>query len=322
VHDEQQGERAMPAPADNKQRRIILAMLMLAAARPGAFAQPLRGRPDARHSEDDPDGDGGVQESALLNTGVQVMRDVAYGRADDQRFDVYLPRSGTSNATVIFMAHGGGWYRGDKAMRSVVANKVAHWVSKGHVFISTNYRMLPQAAPVEQAEDIARAIIHAQRNAASWGGDPSKFILMGHSAGAHLVALVSAAPARAQRQGALPWLGSILLDSASLDVVDTMEGRHLSLHDRAFDSDPAYWRQASPYHHLTLGAAPMLAVCSSQRKSACPQAHRFTTKAVSLGIRAQVLEQALSHRDINELLGKPGGYTDAVDAFIASLMVR
>ena len=313
---------------DKKQRRIILAMLMLAAARPAAFAQPLRGRIAARRGDDDLDGDDddGVQEGALLNAGVQVVRDVAYGRDDDQRFDVYLPRSGTHNgsrnAPVIFMAHGGGWYRGDKAMRAVVANKAAHWVPKGYVFISTNYRMLPQAAPVEQAEDIARAIIFAQRNAPSWGGDPSKFILMGHSAGAHLVALVSAAPARAQRQGALPWLGSIFLDSASLDVVDTMQGRHLPLHDRAFGTDPAYWRQASPYHHLTPGAAPMLAVCSTKRKSACPQAHSFTAKAVSLGIRAQVLEQALSHREINEQLGTPGSYTDAVDAFIASLMSR
>ncbi|HYD60301.1 MAG TPA: alpha/beta hydrolase [Noviherbaspirillum sp.] len=314
----------MPAPADNKQRRIILAMVMLAAARPAAFAQPLRGRLAARRGDDELDGgdDDSVQESALLNAGVQVVRDVAYGRDDDQRFDVYLPRSGTRNAPVIFMAHGGGWYRGDKAMRAVVDNKVAHWVPKGYVFISTNYRMLPQAAPVEQAEDIARAIIFAQRNAASWGGDPSKFILMGHSAGAHLVALVSAAPVRAQRQGALPWLGSILLDSASLDVVTTMEGRHLSLHDRAFGSDPAYWRQASPYHHLTSNTAPMLAVCSTERKSACPQAHSFTAKAVSLGVPAQVLEQALSHREINEQLGKPGRYTDAVDAFIASLISR
>ncbi len=314
----------MSTPADNRQRRIILAMLMLAAARPAAIAQPLRGRLAARRGDDELEGDDddGVQESALHGAGVQVVRDVAYGAEDDQRFDVYLPRSGARNAPVIFMVHGGGWQRGDKAMRAVVANKVAHWVPKGSVFISTNYRMLPQAAPVEQAEDIAQAIIFAQRNAASWGGDPSKFILMGHSAGAHLVAFISAAPARAQRQGALPWLGSVVLDSASLDVVDTMEGRHLSLHDRAFGSDPAYWRKASPYHHLTPGAAPMLAVCSTERKSACPQARRFSAKAVALGVRAQVLEQPLSHREINEQLGKPGVYTNAVDAFIASLMPR
>lgn len=306
---------------DNKQRRIILAMLMLAAASPSGFAQTLRERIASRRGQDElDDGDDDMTPAGdMAGADVQVIRDVAYGRDDNQRFDIYLPQRGVQNAPVIFMVHGGGWYRGDKAMRSVVANKVAHWVPKGYVFISTNYRMLPQATPVEQAEDIARAVIAAQRNAATWGGDPSKFILMGHSAGAHLVALVSAAPERALRLGATPWLGAILLDSASLDVVQTMEGPHLSLHDRAFGSDPAYWRRASPYHHLTGGAPSMLAVASTERKSSVPQARHFAAKAVSLGVRVQVLEQALTHREINEQLGTRGVYTAVVDAFISSL---
>lgn len=311
----------MPS-SDNKQRRIILAMLMLAAANPNGFAQTMRERIASRRGQDElDDGDDDTTAmSDMAGTDVQVIRDVAYGRDDDQRFDVYLPRRGVQNAPVIFMAHGGGWYRGDKAMRAVVANKVAYWVPKGYVFISTNYRMLPQATPVEQAEDIARAVIAAQRNAASWGADPSKFILMGHSAGAHLVALVSAAPERALRQGAAPWLGAILLDSASLDVVQTMEGPHMSLHDRAFGSDPAYWRRASPYHHLTASAPPMLAVASTERKSAVPQARHFAAKAASLGVRVQLLEQAMTHREINEQLGTRGAYTAAVDGFISSLL--
>ena len=311
----------MHAPYDNKQRRMILAMLMLASATPSAFAGSLRDRIAARQGRDEfEDAEAMMPPDALAAAGVQVIRDVAYGRDNDQRFDVYLPRSTVQNAPVLFMVHGGGWYRGDKAMRSVVANKVAHWVPRRYVFISTNYRMLPQAGPAEQAEDIARAVAVAQRNAASWGGDASKFILMGHSAGAHLVALMTAAPERARRQGVTSWLGSILLDSASLDVVQTMEGRHLPLHDRAFGSDPDYWRRASPYHRLAADAVPMLAVCSNQRKSACRQASHFAEKAASMGIRVQVLQQALSHREINEQLGSNTAYTATVDAFIASLL--
>jgi len=313
----------MQTPDDNRQRRILLAMLMLAAANPSAFAQGLRERAARRRTREEEldDGDDDRMEDSLsFAPHAQRIRDVAYGPDDDQRFDVYLPRKAVQNAPVIFMAHGGGWKRGDKAMRSVVANKVAHWLPKDCLFISTNYRLLPQAAPVEQAEDIVRAVIAAQRQASSWGGDPSRFILMGHSAGAHLVALASAAPARAQRQGALPWLGAVLLDSASLDVVKTMEGPHLPLHDNAFGSDPATWRRASPYHQLTPGAPPMLAVASTERRSAVPQARHFAAKAASLGVRAEVLEQALSHREINEQLGLPGAYTAAVDAFISGLL--
>ena len=310
----------MQTANDNKQRRILLAMLMLAAARPSAFAQTLRERRARQNGQDAlDDDDQDAIDAGTAFAGVQVIRDVAYGRDNAQRFDVYLPRDGIRNAPVIMMAHGGGWYRGDKAMRAVVANKVTHWVPRGYVFISTNYRMLPQAAPVEQANDIVRALIAAQGNAASWGADPSRFILMGHSAGAHLVALVSAAPNAALREGARSWLGSILLDSASLDVVQTMEGPHLPLHDRAFGNDPAAWRHASPYHHLTRGAPPMLAVASTERRNAVLQARHFAGKATSLGIRAQVLEQALTHREINAQLGTPGSYTAAVDAFISSL---
>lgn len=301
----------MHNPDGNRQRRIFLAMLMMAAANPAAYSQGLRERLAARRERDELD-DGDDETVASVSPDVQAIRDVAYGRDNAQRFDVYLPRRGVQNAPVILMVHGGGWYRGDKAMRSVVANKVAHWVPQGYIFISTNYRMLPDADPVEQAEDIRRALIAAQRQAASWGGDPSKFILMGHSAGAHLVALVSAAPERALRLGATPWLGAILLDSASLDVVQTMEGPHLSLHDRAFGSDPAYWRRASPYHHLTGGAPSMLAVASTERKSSVPQACHFAGKAASLGVRMQVLEQALTHREINEQLGTRGAYTAVV----------
>ena len=309
-----------------KALRTFLGLLMLAGATQAADAGPLRDRiAERRAAQAQEEVEEGAEDatSAALPAGVQVVRDVAYGRDNAQRFDVYLPRNAGNlqNAPVIFMVHGGGWENGDKAMRGVVENKVRHWVPQGYIFISTNYRMLPETAPVEQAEDVARAIAVAQRNAPSWGGDPSKFILIGPSAGSHLIALLAAAPERTQRLGAAPWLGAVLLDSAALDVVQIMENRHARLYDRAFGSDPAYWLRASPYHHLTRNASPMLAVCSTERGASCPQAHNFVNKAQSLGVRAQVSEQALSHREINVQLGTAGSYTNAVDAFIASLGV-
>lgn len=304
--------------------RTCLFTLMLALMAQAAPAGPLRERLAERRAaqqdealEDDDD-----TASAALPAGVEAIRDVAYGRDDEQRFDVYLPRrTDLRNAPVILMAHGGGWKRGDKAMRSVVENKVAHWVGRGFIFISTNYRLLPKATPLEQAEDVTRALAVAQRRAASWGGDPARFILMGHSAGAHLVALLSASPDKAKRLGASPWLGSVLLDGAALDVVQMMEQRHMPLFDNAFGSDPLYWRRASPYHQLRAGAVPMLAVCSSGREKSCSQAHRFAGAATGLGVRVRVSEQDLSHREINVLLGERGAYTDTVDAFIRSLLL-
>ena len=261
---------------------------------------------------------GEPSERLALAGGMRLLKDVPYANESKQRMDVYLPRQ-PAGAPVIFMVHGGAWRLGDKDARAVVENKVARWVPQGFIFISTNYRLLPDTAPLEQAEDIARALATAQAKAVSWGGDPTRFILMGHSAGAHLVALVATSPEIVRRAGAKPWLGSVLLDSAALDVVTIMQARHARFYDRAFGKDPAYWRAVSPVHGLSENTAPLLAVCSSQRSESCPQARRFVEKATALGVRASVLQQDRSHQEINQQLGAANPYTDAVEVFMGSL---
>jgi acetyl esterase/lipase len=254
-------------------------------------------------------------DAALAKT----LEDVAYGSDPAQRMDVYVP-DGVTNAPVIFMVHGGGWRRGDKAMPGVVKNKVARWQPRGFVIVSANYRMIPDADPLAQADDLARALACAQRQAPSWGGDPQKFILMGHSAGAHLVSLLNARPGRAIELGARPWLGTVSLDSAGYDMVKIMESRHPRLYDKAFGTDEQLWRDASPILVVTKDSKPLLAVCSTKRPDEpCVQAHNYAAKATSMLTRVQVLEQPLSHGDINGELGKPGAYTEAVEQFMASL---
>ena len=253
-----------------------------------------------------------------LPANARVLRDVAYGSDPRQRFDVYVP-SQVQHAPVIFMVHGGGWRRGAKAMTNVVANKIARWLPRGFIVISTNYRMRPDTSPLQQAGDVALALATAQRQAAQWGGDAQRFVLIGHSAGAHLVALLSAEPALAKAQGAQPWLGTISLDSGSLDVMQTMQARHLPLFDEAFGANPADWRAASPMQQLDGRIVPFLAVCSSRRLNSCPQAHAVVDKAKAFGTRASVLEEDLSHGEINQQLGLPSDYTLAVERFLASL---
>ena len=249
---------------------------------------------------------------------VTVVRDVAYGADPKQRFDVYIPR-GVRNAPVVLMVHGGAWRTGDKRSRGVVGRKVERWSRAGIVVISVNYRMLPGADPVEQARDVARALAAAQARLVEWGGDPGKVVLMGHSSGAHLVALLDARPSLATSLGARPWLGAVILDSAVLDVVQTMTLSHLPLYTRAFGSDRTFWREASPQHHLSAGAKPLLIVCSSRRRDPCRAADRFATKATSVGVRVEVLPLAKSHAAIDAELGAPGAYTDAVEAFMRTL---
>jgi arylformamidase len=116
--------------------------------------------------------------SAELPAGVTLQRDIAYGSDSAQRFDVYLPPY-PQHAPILFMVHGGAWRIGDKTNERVVDNKVAHWAPKGIIFVSVNYRMIPEAEPLVQAEDVARALAKVQELAPGWGGDPGNVILMG-----------------------------------------------------------------------------------------------------------------------------------------------
>lgn len=254
-----------------------------------------------------------------LPQGARVERDLAYGPDPAQALDVYLPAQ-AEDAALIVVVHGGAWRRGDKGLLRSVHNKVVHWVGRGCALVSVNYRMLPQARPLEQAQDVARALAFVQQRARDWGADGSKAVLLGHSAGAHLVSLVAADPQFGAQAGVVPWRATISIDSAAFDVVAIMTQRHFGFYDEAFGADPAEWREASPLHRLQAPpAAPWLAVCSSLRGDACPQAHAFAAKAASLGGQVSVLEVALSHADLNDLLGAPGDYTDAVDAFLRAL---
>ena len=251
----------------------------------------------------------------------KVLRDLPYGSDPKQRMDVYLPApgAGTGLAPVIFMVHGGAWRTGDKRMARVVDNKTARWLPRGLVFVSVNNRLLPEADPLDQVHDIAQALAVAQAQATSWGADPQQFVLMGHSAGAHLVALLAASATLGSEAGARPWLGTVALDSAALDVLPIMQGKHYKLYDPAFGTDPTFWRTVSPLQQLQSGAKPVLAVCSSRRTESCDQARAFVAHASQLQVRAQVLPQDLSHGDINEQLGLPGDYTTAVEGFLSSL---
>ena len=265
------------------------------------------------------DGTDTDQAAHVAPAGTRVVPDIAYGPDPAQRFDVYVstrPAANAAAAPVIFFVHGGGWARGDKTNGRVLAPKVAHWVDQGYVVISANYRMLP--TPVaQQAEDVAAAIAFAQAQAGAWGGDAKRFILMGHSAGAHLVALLAAGARTAAKPQ--PWRGAVLLDSAALDVPVIMEHRHLGLYDRAFGADPSQWTAVSPVAQLARETAPMLAVCSSRRRESCGQADRFAAKANGLGGSVRVLREDLSHMEINATLGAASDYTTQVDAFMQSV---
>ena len=293
---------------------VVLAVSMMAATH--VDAQTYRQRmANARAASRQP-----ATTPVPLPAGTRMLRDVAYGTDPRQRFDVYLPAQPV-NAPVILMVHGGGWANGNKDNPGVVENKAAYWLPKGYVLVSTNYRMRPDTAPLDQARDVARALAKVQQLAPGWHADPSRVVLMGHSAGAHLVALVGASPTLWRAAGAQRPRGVVSLDSGAMDVPAIMaRPRNPALFKRAFGDNPDDWIAASPFHQLTRDGLPMLIICSSRRRGSCPQGRAMADKGKTLGVTMTVLPEDLSHAEINRELGEISAYTQAVGRYIAGLV--
>ncbi len=166
---------------------------------------------------------------------------------------------------------------------------------------------------------MSRARALAQVRAATWGGDGTRFILMGHSSEAHLVSQLASSPSIGAESGIKSWLGAVSLDSTALDAVQIVQNKHYRFYDLVFGSNRTNW-EAVPFHHaLTKAGQCFLAVCSTRRDDSCSQATWFVTKAFSLGMLFSVLQQNLSQRSINKNLGKAADYTEGVESFLRSL---
>ena len=149
-------------------------------------------------------GDDGRKPAAQQPAAVpmKTVRDLAYTKVEGAEpkltsLDVYAPEN-AKNCPVMVWVHGGGWARGDKAQ---VANLPVAFLREGFVLVSVNYRLAPQVKFDAQAQDVAAAIAWVHKHAKEYGGDPSRMFTMGHSAGAHLVALVGTDESYLRAQG-------------------------------------------------------------------------------------------------------------------------
>lgn len=221
--------------------------------------------------------------------------------------DLYTPASGKNHPIVIWV-HGGGWKIGDKRG---VNSKPQFFTEHGFILASINYRLYPQATYDQQAQDIAEAIHWVQEHAKKYGGNPDQIFLMGHSAGAHLVALVSTNPAYLKRESlSLKSIkGTILLDGAGYDIserIRTAGPTAKRLYTTIFGTDEKTWKKASPitYIHEKQSIPPFLIVHVAERAESRRQSESLEKKLRSKGISSKVVSaQGKTHLTINREIG-------------------
>ncbi len=127
--------------------------------------------------------------AAQPRDGVTLDADLAYGAHARHRLDLYRPAAAPGSAQtpcpVLVFVHGGGFVRGDKSHK---ANVGWCFARQGMVTVLPNYRLAPESQWPSGPQDVAAVVHWLRSNAAGFGGDPDRIVLVGESAGAAHVA--------------------------------------------------------------------------------------------------------------------------------------
>jgi arylformamidase len=266
----------------------------------------------------------------------QVTRDVPYGTAHPRQIlDIHAPAA-AKNLPVVFWIHGGGWQTGDKSM---VALKPKAFTEAGFVFVSINHRLLPSADMGTITRDVASALGWVHKHIAAHGGDPARLLVMGHSSGGQLAALMCTDDRYAKAEG-FPLTaikGCVPVDADTFDIpaiIEVAETRarahHFPLptngHRQKFGNDPVKHRDFSAVTHVAKdkGIPPFLILHIAGHPDTGAQARRLAAVLQAAGISAKVVAgRETTHASINDNIGAP---TDPVTAelfaFVAEALKR
>jgi arylformamidase len=254
------------------------------------------------------------------------QREFAYGGDAKQRLDFIAPKGVTAPVPLVVFIHGGGWSVGDKAYGD--AAKATSFTARGYAYASLNYQLVPNATVEQQGADIAAGLAYLRANARTLGVDPDRIVIMGHSAGAHLAALVASDPAylTAARVPMAAVKGVILLDGAAYDVarqVANPQNKLPSMYKAAFGNDSKRQAALSPIMHAAgPNVADWLILPVADRPDSSAQSQDLATALRKGGSRATVTPVAnSSHMKLNKDLGVAGDFATAqVDEFMRSVL--
>ena len=182
-------------------------------------------------------------------TGLSVSQDVAYGPDALQKMDLYPPQaSATGAAPIVIFVHGGGFTRGDKQGGENIA---AYLARHGLLGITINYRLAPTVQWPEQSLDLGNAVAWLKANAAKYGGDPRRVVVIGHSSGGAVVAsYVLDSSLKTDRDGVV---GAVLLSGVF---------GYGTSNPAYYGEDPQKAAERQPRSHVNESKLPLLIVAA------------------------------------------------------------
>lgn len=130
----------------------------------------------------------GLAEAVFVGDHFTRTADVPYGADPRLKLDVYRPKRVRPGAPVVVWLYGGRWQGGSKRDYRLLADGMTR---RGWIVVVPDYRLYPRVRFPAWVEDGAHAVRWARDHARELGGDPDHLFVMGHSAGAHTVALLA-----------------------------------------------------------------------------------------------------------------------------------
>jgi acetyl esterase/lipase len=255
-------------------------------------------------------------------------RTLSYGSDSLQSLDLWVPE-GARSAPLVLFVHGGGWQRGSKDNAGSRAMP-GHMLAQGYAFASINYRLVPKNTVEQQAGDVAAALAHILRRADQLGIDPSRVVLTGHSAGAHLVALVGTDESYLKAAGLsfADLRGVIPNDGAAYDIAAQLTDAGPMLkqtYTQAFGTDPARHAALSPTLHAAAHNAPAFLLLHVQREDGVVQNRALAEALKRAGTPVEIGSfpgnGMRGHAEINRRLGEPDyPATPVMDAWLKKVL--
>ena len=207
---------------------------------------------------------GGLSNSCAFRS-IKRTKGIEYVKSDPsnpisgQKLNVFSPGKSEAKNDVLIFIHGGNWRSGRRYMYNFLGSRMAR---KGIVTVIISYPLSPKATYKEMAFSSALAAKWVKEHISSFGGNPEKIFISGHSAGGHLAALISVDNQFFDSLHiANPIKGTILIDAAGLDMYSYLKKENFDkdhTYLKTFTADPANWKKASPVYLLHPGMPPFL----------------------------------------------------------------
>lgn len=199
---------------------------------------------------------------------------IAYGEDPQHRLDVYVPDAARVPRPLVVFWHGGRWSYGDKSDYRFVGAALA---GLGYVAVLPNYRHYPQVKMPGFMDDAARAAVWAAEHAGDYGADANRLYLMGHSAGAHMAALVTLDSRYFAATGRpAPTVAGVIGLSGPYDFLPLLESDVKDMF-----GPPQNYPDSQPINFVRADAPPMLLVHGLKDDTVWPKNSRNLASALS-----------------------------------------